>query len=102
MSPGWTRSIRASRPGVLKVHAGCVVDEDQVPADAVLGQLVELGRRFLAPRVTLASKARVCFLRPRDISHSSLAATAALSLGAGLLPSHLSSFLGPPQHKTWR
>ena len=35
-------------------------------------------------------------IRPWDISHSSLAATAALSSGAGLSLSDLSSFLGPP------
>ena len=38
---------------------------------------------FTASRGTLALKAGLCFLRSLDISHSSLAATAALSLGAG-------------------
>ena len=50
-----------------------------------------------ASRPTLALNAGLCFLRPWDISHSSLAATAALSLGAGPSLSHLSSFPGPPQ-----
>ena len=50
-----------------------------------------------AGRATLAWKAGLCFLRPLDISHSSLATTAALSLGAGLSLSYLSSFLGPPR-----
>ena len=52
---------------------------------------------FTASSATLALKAGLCFLRPWGISHSSLAATAALSLGAGLSLSYLSSFLGPPQ-----
>ena len=50
---------------------------------------------FTASSATLALKAGLCFLRPWDISRSSLAATAALSLGAGLSLSYLSSFLGP-------
>ena len=52
---------------------------------------------FTASSATLALNGGLCFLRPWDISHSSLAATAALSLGAGPSLSHLSSFLGPPQ-----
>ena len=44
----------------------------------------------------LGLESRMCFLRPWGISHSSLAATAALSLGAGLSLSYLSRFLGPP------
>ena len=51
---------------------------------------------FTASRATLALNAGLCFLRHLDISHSSLAATAALSLGAGLSLSYLSSFPGPP------
>ena len=59
----------------------------------------QLGHRILTPhrlQGDLALKAGLCFLRPWDISHSFLAATAALSLGAGLSLSHLSSFLSPP------
>ena len=63
---------------------------------------IQLGHRFLpftASRATLALKAGLCFLRPWDISHSSLAASTASSLGAGPSLSHLSSFLGPPQNR---
>ena len=60
---------------------------------------------FATSRATLVLKVGLCFLRPLDISHSSSTATAALSLGAGLSLSYLSSFLGPPQYtpktKNW-
>ena len=72
---------------------------DLVP-DRQLGATVS--SPFTASRATLASKAGLCFLRPWDISHSYLAATAALSLGAGLSLSYPSSFLGPPQKYTNR
>ena len=42
-------------------------------------------------------KAGLCFLLPCAMSFSFQTATAALSLGAGLSLSHLSSFQGPPQ-----
>ena len=48
----------------------------------------------------MAFKAGLCFLRPLDITHSSLAATTAFSLEARSSLSHLSSFLGPPQSWT--
>ena len=51
---------------------------------------------FTASSATLALKAGLCFLRPLDISHSFLTATAAFSLGAGLSLSDLSRFPGPP------
>ena len=51
-----------------------------------------------ASRATLAVNSGLCFVRPLDTSHSSLAATAAFSLGAGPSLSHLSSFLGPPHN----
>ena len=41
--------------------------------------------------------AGLCFLLPCAMSFSFQTATAALSLGAGLSLSHLSSFLSPPQ-----
>ena len=48
------------------------------------------------PKATLALKARLGFLRSLDVSHSSLTATAAFSVGEGISPNHLASFLGPP------
>ena len=52
---------------------------------------------FTASSATLALKTGLCFLRPLGISHSFPAATAALSLGAGLSLSYLSDFPGSPQ-----
>jgi hypothetical protein len=65
---------------------------DLVPAS-------RLGHRFLALhrlQSHLALRTGLCFLRPLDISHSSLAATTAFSLGAGPSLSLLSGFLGLP------
>ena len=53
---------------------------------------------FTASRATLALKAGLFFLLPCAMSFSFQTATAALSLGAGLSLSHLSSFLRPPQY----
>ena len=46
----------------------------------------------------MALNAGLCFLRSLDISHPSLAATAAFILGAGLSLAYLSSFQGPPHY----
>ena len=98
---------RGIAPGLLVLtvaeNAGGAIGEGLLPSLSLAGvDLVpasQLGHRFLAfhaSRATLALKAGLCLLRLWDISHSSLAATADFSLGAGHSLNHLSSFPGPP------
>ena len=85
-------------PVALVEDGGRAIDQGFLPSLNLAGMdLVPRRQLVTASRATLALNAGLCFLRPLDISHSSLAATAALSLGAGLSLSYLSSSLGPPQ-----